>query len=376
MIIFKKSLGLFFLSYFLFSIFHVPVAYAVLNSTNYKIQGETFNTTGTINTSAGGYKMDQNAGEAFTQKLESANYDARSGHNYEILANVPLAPTVTNVTSYDYDRLRVKLNLTGTVDQTNGTLFAIQVSTDNFASSILYVQSDNTLSPTLGIEDYQDYATWGGGSGVTVTGLSANTTYSFRARAFNGDATESEWGPTASAATAAQTLSLIATAGTCSPTGSVTASAISFDAVAVATPITCSHTLTSTTNAYTGFITTVATNQNGLTAGSNDIDPFTGSWAVPAPWSSPSGVAPNVNSGWIGYTTNDTTIETAGGTNPFAGATKYAAFESTAREVSSSTSPATGGQSNDVSTRLEINALQPDGSYAGMTQTYQITGTF
>ena len=73
------------------------------------------------------------------------------------------------------------------------TTFAInETSTGNF------VQADGTLGA---LAVWQDYTTWGGALGQTVSGLTPNTTYTFKVKARNGDSTETAYSSTTSEAT-------------------------------------------------------------------------------------------------------------------------------------------------------------------------------
>ncbi len=87
------------------------------------------------------------------------------------------------------------------------TLYAIQVSTDNFVTNTKFVQDDNSLGDTLGNEDWQTYTAWGDTTGINVIGLLPSTTYYFRASARQGNFTQSGYGPTSSVATVAPQMS-------------------------------------------------------------------------------------------------------------------------------------------------------------------------
>jgi hypothetical protein len=350
---------------------------AILNSTDFQMRGEGFTNGGGLNSSTD-FKSYSAVGEQTAGKVESTDFDGRAGTNYLILANVPLAPTVSNDTGFRYNRLQVTLNINpvNSEDQTNGTLFAIQVAKNaGFTSGVGYVSASDAFTTTLSTADYQTYSNWGGGSGLLVTGLDPSTQYCFRMQAWKGDATGSEWGPSACASTIELRLGLSIAAGSCTPTtATVGGNSINFGTLAAGTPYTCTHTVTSSTNAESGFVTTLKGNQVGLTSSGNDIDAFAGSWTSPATWTAPPGTTPNTNTGYIGYTTDDTSITGSG--DKFSGGTLWAALEATAREVSSATSAIPAGQNNTVSTRVQINTAQPSGSYGSLTITYETTGTY
>lgn len=157
------------------------------SSTNYSINGMTNGQSGDLTT--------------------STTYDAKPGLNPPQDSNVPPAPTVTNPSNY-YDRLRIALN---TGNNPSDTTYAIAVSTDNFATVTNYVQNDNTVGPSLGSEDRQTYTAWGGGSGFLLLGLAHSTTYQVKVKAFQGKFTESGYGPMASAATVAPSITFSVT---------------------------------------------------------------------------------------------------------------------------------------------------------------------
>ncbi len=105
------------------------------------------------------------------------------------LANIPAAPTVDGATASS-------LNIT--IDQNSNpsnTVYAIYETTTS-----KYVDStDGSLD--LASEDWQDYTAWGGASGIAVTPLSENTTYTFQVKARNGDNIETNYTSSASVET-------------------------------------------------------------------------------------------------------------------------------------------------------------------------------
>lgn len=143
------------------------------------------------------------SGEVAGRPADGSTYDLWPGMVFTQFANVPPAPTFTNPSNY-FNKLPIIIQTAG--NSTN-TKFAIAISTDNFATETNYVQSDNTIGATLGAEDWQTYANWGGGSGEFIVGLSPSTTYSVKVKAEQGLYTEGPWGPVASAATSGLLLS-------------------------------------------------------------------------------------------------------------------------------------------------------------------------
>ncbi len=189
------------------------------SSTNYELRSYEFGSGGGVNMSATGYLLEGIAGE-IAGKQSSTNYMANSGLNFYQQAHVPSAPTVANTGDW-HNKLKVTINK-WSGDPTDAK-YAIAASTDNFASDVRYVQSDNTIGASLGAEDFQTYATWGGASGFNVIGLTSSTTYTFKVKSTEGRYTESPWGPTANAATSALEVSFDIDVGGASDPGETAA---------------------------------------------------------------------------------------------------------------------------------------------------------
>lgn len=166
------------------------------SSTNYQLHNYNYGSGGTANSTSTNYSLNANTGGTNNVQSTSTNYKARSGNNNTQQANVPPAPTFTNPASY-YDKLKFVLN---TGNNPTDTKFAIAISTDNFVTT-KYVKSDDTVGTTLTSGDYQTYAAWGGASGQNVIGLTPATTYKIKVTAIQGKFTQTEYGPTATAAT-------------------------------------------------------------------------------------------------------------------------------------------------------------------------------
>ncbi len=168
------------------------------SSNSYTLTDFGFGAGGTASSSSLNYSLFGTLGEVDSGNMSSSLYQIGSGLEFTVNANVPPAPTFTNPANY-YNRLNIILNHGGNPSDNE---FAIQISTDNFVSDTRYIQDDHTIGNDLGVEDWQTYSDWGGGSGFDVIGLSANTTYSIRVAARRGQFfTQSAWGPEASAAT-------------------------------------------------------------------------------------------------------------------------------------------------------------------------------
>ncbi|MFH1367044.1 MAG: fibronectin type III domain-containing protein [Patescibacteria group bacterium] len=106
------------------------------------------------------------------------------------LANVPGTPTLVSTAT------TVTLSINNN-DNPAATSFAIyEAGTGN------YVQADGSLGPAA---VWQTQAVWGS-SGITITGLSPETTYSFQVKAKNGDGVESEYSTTEAIVTSDRTV--------------------------------------------------------------------------------------------------------------------------------------------------------------------------
>lgn len=171
-------------------------------STNYQLKDFGFGSGGVDNATSTNYALDAISGEQSGGNLDGTTYDLGSGLLFTNQANVPPAPTFTNPSNY-YNKLHIVVVVGGNPSDTK---FVIAISTDDFVTTN-YVQSDNTVGATLGSEDYQTYANWGGASGEDIIGLTPATTYKVKMKAMQGKFTETGYGPTATAATVNSTLS-------------------------------------------------------------------------------------------------------------------------------------------------------------------------
>lgn len=148
-----------------------------------------------------------------------------------------------------------------------------------------------------------------------------------------------------------------------------TATTIPFGTLTPGTSKVAAHDVTITTNAVNGYTLTAshsATSQTGfpplVSGSSNNIDSFTGTNASPTTWSSPTGSSANVNSGFFGYTTEDTSLCT-GTTNRFS-SNKWAGTTTTGEEIICSTT-GVSSETTRIGWRVEVNNLQPAGNYTG-----------
>jgi hypothetical protein len=103
------------------------------------------------------------------------------------LANVPGTPTLATVST---SSVKVTLNANSNPASTEFAIFETSTSK--------YVQANGSLNTSA---IWQTYANWGGASGTSVTGLSTNVSYTFKAKARNGDTIETAFSSTASKAT-------------------------------------------------------------------------------------------------------------------------------------------------------------------------------
>lgn len=273
-------------------------------STTYELEQYGFGSGGTDGAGAdsSNYTIFGTAGETDNGSADSTSYTTGNGLTYTLQANVPAAPTFTNVAS-NYDRLKLIID---TGDNPSDAEFAIGISTDNFVTT-RYVQSDLTIGASLGDEDWLTYAGWGGASGSELTNLLANTNYKIKVKARHGNFTESGWSAVASASTQDSTL-----------TFSADSAAITFTDLSPGNSYTDSSktsVLTTSTNAYNGYVVYGRVTQP-LTSGAQTIANYASPNSAPTTWS---------GSGF-GYTTDDSSL-TGGTANRFtSGGPKYAGF--------------------------------------------------
>lgn len=164
------------------------------SSTNYSLNSYGFGSGGSANSTSTNYGLNATAGEQ-AGSTSSANYKLGAGEKFLKQANVPTV-TLVNGARW-YNKLLVTV---GPENNPSDALFAIAISSDGFVTT-QYVKSDHTVGPSLGFADYGTYASWGGATGVSITGLQAETTYEVKVKAYRGNYTESGYGPSASAAT-------------------------------------------------------------------------------------------------------------------------------------------------------------------------------
>lgn len=314
-------------------------------SSSYEIVDYGFGAGGANNISSGSYALFGTLGDTSVGSMSSSIYNIGAGLEFTLMATAPAAPSFVNDGS-TYDRLKITLNPQSFATDTE---FAIMITPDNY-QTIRYVQSDGTVGNTLGNEDFQTYTSWGGSSGSYITGLLQNTTYKVRVKARHGAFTEGRWGPQASATTSVPSL-----------TFGVDEATITFDHLNSGNSYTDSSQttiLTTSTNAYNGYIVTGYTTQP-LTLGAVTIPQYASTNASPTNWSGTG----------FGYTTNDSNL-TGGTPNRFTnGGPNYAGFTNTppGDPVADHAGPVTNAISNEqftISYRITTASTQQAGQYS------------
>lgn len=301
----KNFFLLFLIFNFVLYSFIAQSAFAGPTSSSYELEQYSFGAGGTEGADSSTYSLFGSIGEVELGKLNSTNYTFGGGLIFTQNADTPPAPTFTNPAT-NYDRLKFVVQV-GT--NPTDTLYAIAISTDDFVADTRYIQDDNTIGNSLGVEDYQTYTNWGGASGEFVRGLSRNTTYYIKVKARQGNFTESSYSASSPATTSDPSL-----------TFGVDSSTITFSNLNVGNSYTDTSkqtVLTTSTNAYGGY-TVYAKETQALTNDSSTgtITNFSGTNSTPISWTGTG----------FGYTTNDSDL--SGGTaDRFTnGGAKYAGF--------------------------------------------------
>lgn len=220
-------------------------------STHYDLNSYSVGPGGTNSTNSATYKAQANVGEQTNQSSTGATYTSNGGGVKTEQLNVPLAPTLSNGSATYYNKLQVTINV-GILP--SDTTYAIAVSSDNFVTTN-YVQVDGTLNST---PYYQNYSSWGGGSGSYIVGLASSTTYEAKVAAKQGLFTNTEYGPFASSSTVSPSITFSLSPNSIS-LGKLNAGSV----ITSASPVTFNLT----TNANSGASIYVAGQNNGLTSG-------------------------------------------------------------------------------------------------------------
>ncbi|MFI5240755.1 MAG: hypothetical protein ACHQUB_03550 [Candidatus Saccharimonadia bacterium] len=166
-------------------------------STTYTLHNYSFGSGGAATSTSTNYSISGLSGEQNGVTVTSPNFSTKPGNNNSQTANVPTI-TISNPSSY-YNELLIVI---GTQNNPSDTLYVVEISTDNFATNINYIKSDNTIevSPTYPT-DYRTYSGWGSAGGTVIIGLTPSTTYYVRASAIQGKFSQSAYGPVSSVAT-------------------------------------------------------------------------------------------------------------------------------------------------------------------------------
>lgn len=254
-------------------------------SSNYELQDYSFG-SGSGEGASPNYGSFSDTGSTEFGQSSSANYTYGGGLEFQLQTDTPATPTITNPSTF-YDRLKFTLDPGSSPSDIE---YAIAISPDAFATTTNYITPSLTLGTSLSGSNFQTYATWGGASGAVVTGLDANKTYTIKVKARQGTFTESEYSPTASAATVLPSLTFTVSGAVDMGTWSEANNYSS----------TANSTLTTSTNAYSGYsVYGFETTTLNRTNGGGTIANYSGTYASPASWTSGEG---------FGYTTNDTSI--------------------------------------------------------------------
>ncbi len=331
---------------------HYSFVYAGPISTTYELKEYGFGSGGNENNTSTNYSMFAVAGELDNSNAQSTNYALQAGLTFSMQTNVPAAPSFTNPSS-NYDRLKFIID---NGNNPTDTTFAIAISSDAFASTTNYIQSDFTIGSSPA---WLTYTGWGGASGQYVTGLASNTTYSIKVKARQGNFTESGYSVTTSVATSVPSL-----------TFAIDSSTINFSNLNAGnsyTDNTKTTTFTTSTNAYNGYII-YGRDTAPLHA---TIPNFSAPNSAPTTWS--TGVP------GFGYTTNDSSL--SGGTaNRFTSGANYAGFTTTAPgdPVADHAGPVVTAISNEnwiVTYRVTAASTTPAGRYSS-TILYIVVPTY
>lgn len=326
----------------------------VLQSGNYQIENPSFSTGGGNRNSAT-YRAQDATGTA-SGTSNSTNYQVQSGAIPPIFPGVPGVPTLTNTGSTLYANLDFVIATGGNASDTQ---FAIAISSDNFTTTT-FVKADDTI--TSATEVWQDYAGWGSGSGERLIGLAPNTTYKIKVKARLGPNNESGYSNIASATTSNPSLTMTV-AGVSSGTSvagtttnvTTTATTVPFGQLSVGSIKIGAQTVTVSTNAVTGYTTTIT--QDGALRKTNG----TTIAAVSATNASPAAWPLSITDGRFGYHTTDSLLCT-GTTNRFSINDTFAALTTTPTEIACNTGPVTN-ESTSLVFKVEVEGLQPPGDY-------------
>lgn len=336
---------------FLFVFFVFPA------STNYKLRDFGFGSGGEDKLTAPNYQLEGILGELGDESA-GANFTFLGGLLSTQQASVPPAPTFENNGNY-YNKLHFVIT---PGDNPSDAGFAIAISDDDFFTA-RYIQNDNTVGATLGPEDFQTYADWGGASGEFVIGLSQDTTYKIKVKARQGEFSETGFGPEAGAATVTPSVSFSIN-GVSSGTTlegvttniTTTSTQASFGSLAFNQFVVGASSLIVSTNAVAGYRITAY--ELGVLKTEDDVTfPY-----VSGTNPSPSAWPASVSTGSYGYHTSAESLSD-GTSDRFLPDDTWARFESNPYEVAYNSGPATSEETSVVYA-VEVGGAQQAGSYS------------
>lgn len=251
----RKSLILYlFIGLFVYSFILVASQQADPQSTTYDLKSYDFGSGGGgLSNTSTTYSLFGEAGSFNGLSLSSTTYKNLPGLTFELTANVPPAPTVSNESSQDYNKLKITINTGGSPTDYQ---YAIAISTDNFTTTN-YLQADGTTgaSPIWQVSGGAGWST----TNLYAIGLSQNTTYYFKVSAKQGKFTQSAYSAVTSVATAISSF-----------TFSLNRNSVSIGSLTPGNVITAGNTVTTTvsTNGTGGAIVSVYGANNGLLSNS------------------------------------------------------------------------------------------------------------
>lgn len=197
-----------------------------LDSGNYKIVGATTSTGGgLLDSVSGNYSLTSSLGDiSANPRNYSSNYRLQQDPSANFLAAQPSVKcfeTTTNGSSSCttgpselttggmvaicgdggcYNKARFEINANG---NPSDTLYAIAISTDNFANDVEYIDGSTfrpESSTNHNINDFRTQSNWESQT-FNIQGLNASTTYYIKITALQGDFTQSDYSSSASATT-------------------------------------------------------------------------------------------------------------------------------------------------------------------------------
>jgi hypothetical protein len=185
----------------LYTLALVPLLFAAFSSgSTYQLQSYGLGPGATNSSSSTTYSLQGSAGEQANGTASSTNDTANNGSIQTEQLNIPGAPTLSNGSGTYYNKLNCVI---APGSDPTDTQFAMAVSTNNFATTLGYVQANGTIGAS---QVYQTYTTWGGAGGQLILNLSPSTTYEVAVAAMQGKFTNTNFGAYATAATVGLTM--------------------------------------------------------------------------------------------------------------------------------------------------------------------------